>query len=453
MYNLGDDSELDRLSREAAGRYETPGNANWRALSEELDKIMPEEKKKRRFLFWWILPGLLAGGAITYGIIHRDSNPTTAIEKNIPAVSTDRSNEPSTAQANHEKVNEPGISQTDKATITPAEKTVTVTTPQVKESSTALLSEGKTGVNILSSKKGKNTTGLNNTKSVARSTDKVEAGSVPVQSAVINPETSKPVEQPIVIKEQKEVTKENNETEKKEQANLTTPAKTEKEPATEESVIKEDKKPVQKNSLPARGKGWSFGLLAGVDKSTVKFKYGYKPGINLGLEIAYHFNDTWAVKTGGIYTQKNYKLAGEDFTAPKGSWASYYKLDQVEGFCRMWEVPLLVSYTLHNNPNSKKSVTLNTGLSSYFMTKEDYDYYYYYNSAPASRNFSYNSTDTHVLSIVHLSAGFENRLSNTMSLLVEPYAKIPLGGVGFGSIRLSSFGLNFSVQYRQPHKK
>ncbi len=450
MYNLGDDSELDRLSREAAGRYETPGNANWQALSEELDKVMPEEKKKRRFLFWWILPGLLAGGALTYGIINRIGNPTASTEKNIPAVSTDRSTEPSSTSSNN-PTHESGIALTDKKAATPTETQVTIASPQIKESTTSLISKGKTGISVSSARKAGNKSGLNNTRSVAGTTDKTETGSTPAPSPVVNPEVSRVAEQPMVIKEQKEITKENNQTEKAEQAPIPSPAKTEKEAITEESPIKEEKKTVEKNNLPARGKGWSFGLLAGVDKSTVKFKYGYKPGINLGLEVAYHFNDTWAVKTGGIYTQKNYKLAGEDFTAPKGSWASYYKLDQVEGYCRMWEVPLLVSYTLHSN--GRKSVTLNTGLSSYFMTKEDYDYYYYFNSAPASRNFSYNSTDTHVLSIVHLSAGFENRLSNTMSLQVEPYAKIPLGGVGFGSIRLSSFGVNFSVQYRQPHKK
>lgn len=451
MYNLGDDSELDRLSREAAGRYESPGNANWQAFSEELDKVMPEEKKKRRFLFWWMLPALLAGGAITYGIINRDGNHTVSIEKNIPAVTTDRSSEQPTTEVNKDNTIKPGLTQTDKTATTPTDKTVTTTAPQVKEHTTALLNEGKAGTNNLSSKKGRNNNGLNITKPVTKSTDKVEAGSIPVQSVVLTPEPSKVVEQPMVIKEQKEVTKENSQTENIEQAVAPAPAKTEKETATEESSIKEDKKTVQKNSLPARGKGWSFGLLTGIDKSTVKLKYGYAPGFNLGMELAYHFNDTWAVRTGGIFTQKNYKLAGEDFTAPKGTPISYYKLDEVEGSCHMWEVPLLVSYTISSH--GKKAVTLNTGLSSYFMTHENYDYYFVYNGTPTYRSASYNSADQHILSVLHLSAGFENRLTKTMSLQIEPYAKIPLGGVGFGNIQLSSFGVNLSVQYRQPHKK
>ena len=73
MYNLGDDSELDQLSREAAGRYKPSGSPNWQALSKELDKVMPVEKKKRRFLFWWILPALLLGGGVTYLLVNKDT--------------------------------------------------------------------------------------------------------------------------------------------------------------------------------------------------------------------------------------------------------------------------------------------------------------------------------------------------------------------------------------------
>lgn len=290
------------------------------------------------------------------------------------------------------------------------------------------------------------------TNQADQTTHITETAITPVKESVINPEIAKTTDQPIIIKEQKEITKEPNAAEQSQQPAAVTPAKTEKEPVASESatVKDEDKKAIQKNTLPARGKGWSFSLLTGVDKSTVKFKYGYAPGFNVGVELAYHFNDKWAVRTGGIFTQKNYKLAGEDFTAPKGTPVSYYKLDQVEGSCHMWEIPLLVSYTISSN--GKKAVTLNTGLSSYFMTHEDYDYYYPYNGVPTSRNASYNSSDTHPLSIVHFSAGFENRLSKSMSLQIEPYAKIPLGGVGFGNIQLSSFGINLSVQYRQPHK-
>lgn len=451
MYNPGDDSELDRLSREAAGKYEPPGNANWQALSKELDNVLPQEKKKRRFLFWWLLPALLAGGAVTYSIVKQDGTSTASTEKNIPATVTDK---PKAEPNNTVNASTDKLTDKQERHLQP-ETSLPVTGQQSGETVKTDLTKAKTGINLLSRIKERKNTPLPDTKEkpagkkgsnsaetgrILQSIDRgtVDPGSIIERKGLVNGLV--PVEkEPVKLTTQPD----------QPQADIAK-IETQPQPTTEEHA-KAEKKPVKKDMLPARGKGWSFSLLTGIDKSTVKFKYGYKPGVNIGLMVGYHFNDKWALRTGGIYTQKNYKLAGEDFTAPKGSWVSYYKLDQVEGYCRMWEVPLLVSYTIHNQ--GKKRVTLSTGLSSYFMTKENYDYYYYFNGAQTSRNASYNSTDTHVLSIAHLSAGFENRISKTMSLQIEPYAKIPLGSVGFGNIRLSSFGLNFSVQYRQPAKK
>jgi hypothetical protein len=76
-----------------------------------------------------------------------------------------------------------------------------------------------------------------------------------------------------------------------------------------------------------------------------------------------------------------------------------------------------------------------------------------YNGQPAQRTNTYPSSDTHLLSILHLSAGLDKQIGQKWSMLIEPYAKIPLGGVGFGSIQLSSFGINLSLQYKQPSRK
>ncbi len=438
MYNLGDDSELDRLSREAAGRYKPAGSPNWQALSKELDKIMPVEKKKRRFLFWWILPALLLGGGVTYLLINRDNAGTLITEKKSESREVGKSGSKMPVEI---KVNAGHPVTESKQTQTTS---LPVTDHQVNKISltTKERHTGLSGIDLTTVQAdAKTKTAINVVTEPAKPSE---------QLIVANPVTTtgKPADN-----SQKEPVNENKQDNLKVEEQKQIPAitqPTEKEIPAETTTV-ENKSAKTNPTLSPRGKGLSFSLLAGVDKSTVKFKYGYTPGINIGLLVGYHFNNKWAIKTGGIYTQKNYKLAGEDFTAPKGSWVSYYKLDQVEGYCRMWEVPLLVSYTVHSS--GKRSITLNTGLSSYFMTKENYDYSYYYNNAPVTRNASYNSTDTHVLSIAHLSAGFERRVSNKMSLLVEPYAKIPLGGVGLGNIRLSSFGINFSVQYRQPAKK
>ncbi len=449
MYNLGDDNELDQMSREAAGGYDSPGKANWHALSNELDKVMPVEKKKRRFIFWWLLPALLAGTGIFYTIYQQNNHAA-----NLPANTTQPTNANPSAPVT---ISETPISnssesiQDKKETLTPE----TTLKASIRKDIAPIYPNQKTRETNQKTRE---------TKALATQANKNNPSPVNQTIASTIPETSatavnnkedlqvKPVDvkaTTLLVTTEKTISEVKKED---------TPIKSEiTSSPVETSMNKEDTSTekiaatVTKSTLQKRGKGLSFSVLTGIDKSTVKFTYGEKPGFNVGGLIGYHFNDKWALKTGVIYTQKNYKLAGEDFTAPKGTPISYFKLDIVEGYCKMWEIPFLASYTISNH--AKKSVSLNTGLSSYIMTGEEYNYYYHYNGMPLVRRAEYNTSESYILSILHLSAGFENRLSKHTSLLIEPYAKLPLGGVGFGTIKLSSFGINFSVQYRQPSKK
>ncbi|MBI2282878.1 MAG: outer membrane beta-barrel protein [Bacteroidetes bacterium] len=435
MYNLGDDKELDRLSREAAGGYAPRGKANWQALSEELDRIMPvTEEKKRRFLFWWLLPLLVAGGAVVYWMNNRQETPQQ--EKTAVAATL-----PTTVK---------GVTDPVQPVITkepvPANKDLALqNTPPVSFTQQPISSNTVTTV-----QKEQNSNPFNQASLFNKLDDNKDPIGQDSSSALIQPAKSEklPAYNSIVIQEKNKdslILSQHNEQGQPVTTLLKTDSSTEAAhptAGTNAPIVS-----VKRSS----GKGFSYALVVGVDKSTVKFKYGNHPGMNIGLLAGYHINNRWSVHTGAIYTQKNYKVAGADFTAPKGTWISYYKLEDVTGYCRMWEVPLLARYTMGNTAN--KSSFLSAGLSSYFMTRENYDYFYYYNGQPVTRNSSLNSSDKHILSIVHLSAGFEKQLSKKWAIQVEPYAKLPLGGVGFGNISLSSFGLNLLLQHRQPAKK
>lgn len=461
MYNLGDDKELDRLSREAAGRYTAPGEANWQALSEELDRIMPvTEKKKRRFLFWWLLPLLLIGGGAAYWM---GSNPSTGEATHPGAASPTRTRFSKETKETNPVTASQTTAETDqqlsRETAQPVAKAsvqnaapgstemptkALASTPAIKTSFSnqkssqlriPVTNNRSSGIKEMADhNQPRSTSTNNNTNAVDKKADIPLLNTQPVTEKTVTVTTAEP-------SKAEAVQPPTNTTE------TTTTQTTITEPVTTEEATPA---PVAKlNSRP--GKGFSYAFVAGVDKSTVKFVYGNDPGINLGMMAGYHFNNRWSVHTGLIYTQKNYKVAGKDFTAPKGTWVSYYNLENVTGYCRMWEVPLQVRYTL--GKTEKKSSFFSAGLSSYFMTKESYDYFYYYNNQPVTRHSTLDSDDQHLLSIAHFSVGFENKISKKWALQVEPYAKIPLGGVGYGSIRLSSFGLNFSLQHRQPARK
>jgi hypothetical protein len=461
MHNLGDDKELDRLSREAAGRYTPPGAPDWDALSSELDNVMPVEEKKRRVIFWWLLPVLLAGGATAYWLTHNNNDKPLAGQPAAITVAPEAAPAQGTALVKKE---------TTPVTVATEEQLPAGTNPVENNQPTEHAAKTASPVENSSAVPARKNNGA--VRNVPADRDNVSTNNTPSAS---NTAATNATEQPV----KKENVVPGNEPSKETSVAMVAPAKetaTAKtnsgQPQADNSntgnSVKEDKtapavetpavasEPAipkkESSALKARGKGFSFGVLAGVDESTVKFKYGNNAGYNIGVAAGYHFNDKFSIHTGAIFTEKKYKVDGPDFTAPKGTPISYYKLDNVNGYCRMWEFPLLVRYTIGQGP--KGSTFLSTGLSSYYMTEEHYDYSYYSAlGSLASRTSEYESNDTHILSILHLSAGFERRMTRNLSVLIEPYAKLPLGGVGFGDIRLSSFGLNLSVQYRQPAKK
>jgi hypothetical protein len=144
-------------------------------------------------------------------------------------------------------------------------------------------------------------------------------------------------------------------------------------------------------------------------------------------------------------------MNGTDFHPPKGSYISNYPLDQVIGSCYMWDIPIMATY--HFKGSGKRNTFLSIGSSSYFMKKENYDYYYTMNNQPYYKPASYESNEQYLFSILHISAGIEKSVGKNLTGIIEPYAKLPLSGVGYGSIDLSSFGINFSLQYKQPKTK
>ena len=111
----------------------------------------------------------------------------------------------------------------------------------------------------------------------------------------------------------------------------------------------------------------------------------------------------------------------------------------------MLEIPLNLRYDF--------SVTVSTlffasaGVSSYLLTSENSGMYgtpwgyQTYQPSPSTGQHSY------LFSAANLSLGVETGLSNSLSLLIAPYMKIPTRGIGFGQVQMSSVGINFALKF------
>lgn len=225
--------------------------------------------------------------------------------------------------------------------------------------------------------------------------------------------------------------------------NTTVPAAVDStaKPAAQQPAKKEEPKKPHNYKQPLE-----IGLLAGPDASTVSFGSLYKAGYNFGLQVGYRFNNRWSVNTAIIYTKKFYK-ADSQYFHPKNSWGGAWKPSDVDGNCAMWEIPVNVRYDLAYN--DKRRWFVSTGLSTYLMKSEDYSLNFRsMGGGIYSTTYKSDSNSNYIFSILNLSVGFERSLGKHFSIQAEPYLKIPMKGLGYGNMRMDSYGALFSLKYR-----
>jgi hypothetical protein len=493
MYPLHD-KDLDRLSREAAEHFEAESGASgWANLEKRLDEELPQKKKKRRFLFWLFFITATTGGALI-GIMKYQ--PLTPLAKNAPGVvvKSDNGNNttPQSSQTaiNPQPVNGAATPVTESSAATtkpvagndlPAPTASVSTVPDNDNNTTTPVipvdKPGKTTITEPTTNK-KNTNklklSLNNasvtpdnsgigsafvTKNAKRKTGKKQNTTAGQHKQTVKqgnnstsePDTQVPDNNQQVSTRQPDQAADQSTAQQAATAPATDPVKkegtiaaaaTDSAKITPAPVVKKEPEKKQDKTV----KGLELGLMTGPDLSTVKFGPVYKTGYNFGVQVGYRFSNRWSVNTGVIYTKKFYKADSADFHY-KTNWPNY-KLRNVEGNCAMWEIPVNVRYDV--SFNEKRRWFVSTGLSTYLMDKEDYILYYgnnwnnYITEAPVKNDVNSN----YIFSIVNLSAGMERSFGKRFSLQAEPYLKVPLKGLGMGSMRMTSYGVLFTLKYK-----
>ena len=188
------------------------------------------------------------------------------------------------------------------------------------------------------------------------------------------------------------------------------------------------------------------GIIAAPDFSTVRFQKMTGVGNTFGILLGYAFNDHWAIETGAYVERKRYYSAGEYFNTKKVNFNYNNTLLNVDGTCYMWEIPLNIRYTF--NPAGKTRWFATGGLSTYLMTGEKYFYEVENYTRTWKSEWDLKTPSQYPFSIISLSAGFEQHLGKVGNLRVEPYLRIPLGGIGTGNLPILSTGINIGITRR-----
>ena len=477
------DEEMDHMIRDAAENHHPAYNDKaWDKMEKLLDKHLPEEKDRKRPLFFLLL-FLLLGGAAFFAVYQftgnnrmegiaeqkvgeqpayapvdkqsdlqrpgvknnpddpgntaavQDANLTGEPEEETLNTSGEQGSRPGSDSNKNIDVNVvknkkqgPGTKSRSKMKITGAEPSLAIAGNEEEEPGNA--------VNMKQGNR-KKSDGKRNVVITAAAPEQEEnkepvTGAVP--PAAINKETSVKEEQNKPEPQKEEVKKTGEEKDKKLVASKEKPSAT----------------PEKKKSKKNPAGNFGITVSAGPDLSFISLSEPGTVTMMYGAGLSYSFaRQRVTVRTGFYTSRKIYSATPEQYHTPGGNYPYLY---EVAANCNVYEIPVSVSYHFGNRKNHNWFGS--AGLSSYLMKTEYYDYRY---KRPTGQTYNYERTikdeNRHYFSVLTLSGGYQYKFNRWLSIQAEPYVKLPLGGVGFGNVKLNSSGLLLTVTVKPFTKK
>lgn len=208
------------------------------------------------------------------------------------------------------------------------------------------------------------------------------------------------------------------------------------------------RKAATQEPLPAK---WYIIAAAGTNATSLQKFDTKNRGTVFGGSVGYYLNRFISIQAGFYAGRKIYFAGPTDYSPKPGSYWSNpnIKIMKVDADCYIFDLPLLVRVDVLQNRHNALYAT--AGFSSFITNKEDYVYHYNYSTSYQRKVASYKG-NVDWFSSADFSIGFEQRLFKPFYLQIEPYAKLPLSGIGEGRVKLYSLGVQLGLKY-QPLKQ
>lgn len=188
-------------------------------------------------------------------------------------------------------------------------------------------------------------------------------------------------------------------------------------------------------------------LMVAPDLTAVKFQRFSGTGSSIGILAGYRINRRLHIEAGAYWEKKLYYTEGKYFDKSKlGPYWTNADILSADGNCRMITIPLNIRYNISDN--AKRDWFVAAGSSSYLMNREYYDLSYMYNGQQRDRGYESKEASQSWMTVINLSAGYERKIWKSYQFRVEPYYRLPLAGVGKGSLSLNSAGIYIGIGRR-----
>lgn len=204
---------------------------------------------------------------------------------------------------------------------------------------------------------------------------------------------------------------------------------------------------VSKKSKGGFSDNFGLTLSAGPDASFIRTRNFGSVTAVYGGGVSYKVSGKLTLQTGFYVSNKIYSADSAQYHPPKEFWGYYPDVKHIYANCKVYEIPLLVSYNF--KPVGRHNWFITTGLSTFLMKTETYTYEY----MPAygqlmEKSYTISNQNKHYFSVLNLAGGYQYNLNKHFSFSGMPYIKVPLTGIGFGAVKLNSTGGLFTATLR-----
>ncbi|QRR02534.1 hypothetical protein [Dyadobacter sandarakinus] len=188
---------------------------------------------------------------------------------------------------------------------------------------------------------------------------------------------------------------------------------------------------------------WAVRVGYSPDLTTVGFNNLTRVGKAFSLLFEYGISKKLYLQTGVVRSEKDYSAGAGEYEFYDYVTAVNTPYD-VDGMCTMFEIPLGIRYDLAQKAHSRWFAS--SGFSSYYAQKEKY-IYHYKDYVHGQKSGWQGKTGLFLFSHLNASIGYERSITRKLSILAEPYVRIPLKGVGYGKVNLLTTGAWISLRY------
>ncbi|MGZ3754714.1 MAG: hypothetical protein ACXVAY_03090 [Mucilaginibacter sp.] len=186
----------------------------------------------------------------------------------------------------------------------------------------------------------------------------------------------------------------------------------------------------------------ALAFIGASELNSVDMVGGSKAGTNLGVLFSAGLFNKFTITTGATYSTKPYNTNAANYHT-----AYVFKTNptSIEADCRVLDIPINVDYQLYNKHQNKFSI--GTGLSSYIMLHESYQYYYADPYAKGPKNYTVANPGKYFFGIANLQATYQRQINSKVGLSIQPYLKLPLANIGYSQARLQTMGVAIGLNW------